>query len=142
MSSLFLFFWMILTFIFTFLKKIKKRRSLYIFILYILIFYSFAWKKRLCLYGFTEFNPYKKLFIPIQKTVYTHTKNCLYPYKKLFIPIQKTVYTHTKNCLYPYKKLDIVWVFLYNKSIEKFTRKSLFSMPPINTKRSVFICLV
>ncbi len=120
MSSLFLFFWMILTFIFTFLKKIKKRRSLYIFILYILIFYSFAWKKRLCLYGFTEFNPYKKLFIPIQKTVYTHTK----------------------NCLYPYKKLDIVWVFLYNKSIEKFTRKSLFSMPPINTKRSVFICLV
>ena len=71
----------------------------------------------------------KKISVYRELQNLTHTKNCLYPYKKLFIPIQKTVYTHTKNCLYPYKKIDIVWVFLYNKSIEKFTRKNVFSMP-------------
>ena len=39
------FFWMILTFDFKFLKKIKKGEAYITFILYILIFCSFAWKK-------------------------------------------------------------------------------------------------
>ncbi|STQ48504.1 Uncharacterised protein [Enterococcus durans] len=39
-------YWMILTFDFKFLKKIKKGEAYYIFILYILIFYIFCVKKK------------------------------------------------------------------------------------------------
>ncbi|KSU16034.1 hypothetical protein LMG9446_0572 [Lactococcus lactis subsp. lactis] len=45
---------MILTFDFKFLKKIKKGEAYYIFILYILIFYSFASKKSECFQGFRD----------------------------------------------------------------------------------------
>jgi len=45
---------MILTFGFKFLKKIKKGEAYYIFILYILIFCSFAWEKSQCLKVDTE----------------------------------------------------------------------------------------
>ena len=62
----------------------------------------------------------------------THTKNCLYPYKKLFIPIQKTVYTHTK-------KLDIVWVFLYNKSIEIHSEKSFLYATYKHEKERIYM---
>ncbi|MGL9817820.1 hypothetical protein IGK51_004473 [Enterococcus sp. DIV0098] len=44
-------------------EKNKKRRSLYLFILYILIFYSFAWKKSQCFQGYADFNTLKKLGI-------------------------------------------------------------------------------
>ncbi len=47
-------YWMILTFGFKFLKKIKKGEAYYIFILYILIFYSFASKKSECFQGFRD----------------------------------------------------------------------------------------
>ena len=47
-------YWMILTFGFKFLKKIKKGEAYYIFILYILIFCSFASKKSQFFQGFTE----------------------------------------------------------------------------------------
>ncbi len=47
-------YWMILPFGFKFLKKIKKGEAYYIFILYILIFCSFASKKSQFFQGFTE----------------------------------------------------------------------------------------
>jgi len=64
-------------------EKNKKRRSIYIFILYILIFCSFVSKKSEVFQGFTDVYRYKKLCIPLQKTMYTATKNYVYRYKKL-----------------------------------------------------------
>ena len=88
---------MILTFIFTFLKKIKNRKSLYIFILYILIFYSFASKKNEVLQGVIE--------------LYTEKKLCIYR--------KKTVHMPKKNCAYAEKKLIDFGIKWYNKSMKK-----------------------
>ncbi|WP_219995380.1 hypothetical protein, partial [Lactococcus lactis] len=61
-----------------FLKKIKKGEAYYIFIIYILIFYSFASKKNQYFQGFIELYTNKKLCIYQQKTVHIPTKNCAY----------------------------------------------------------------
>ncbi|QCJ68383.1 hypothetical protein C9432_16300 (plasmid) [Enterococcus faecalis] len=68
---------MILTFDFKFLKKIKKGEAYITFILYILIFSSFASKKSECFQG-------------LKNNIWR--KNCLYMEKKLFIYGEKTVY--------------------------------------------------
>ncbi|TFI60462.1 hypothetical protein CKN62_13425 [Carnobacterium divergens] len=74
---------MILTFDFKFLKKIKKGEAYITFILYILIFSSFASKKSQWLQEVSEFHSHKKLCIHPQKTMYSPTKNYVFTHKKL-----------------------------------------------------------
>ena len=112
-----LLFLMILTFGFTFLKKIKKRRSLYLFIIYILIFCSFASKKNQCFQGFIE--------------LYTNKKLCIYQ--------QKTVHIPTKNCAYTNSFICFVGIWWYNKSMKNLSTKSVSScLSKLTHKGAVF----
>ena len=98
---------MILTFIFTFLKKIKKGEAYITFILYILIFCFFCVEKNPV---FTR----ECRFLSLQKAMYITTKSDVYHYKKRCISLQNIVYVVIK------------W---YNESIENTDRKISFSMP-------------
>jgi len=55
-----------------------KKRSLFIFIFYILFFCSFAWYKNQRYQGVMEFYSQKKLCIQSEKTMYTVRKNYVY----------------------------------------------------------------
>ena len=68
--------------IYPYFKKIKNRRSLSLFILYILIFFLLRPQ---------NVNVYNAL------EEYVPTKYCLLSYKILFIILQNTVYYPTKN---------------------------------------------